>query len=142
MIEYKTILKKNLINVFVDILKEIKNNGLSDGNHLYITFLSNHKDVLIPDWLRKKYPKELTIVLQYEYSNLTINKKFFTVILSFNNKKTNLKVSYDSILSFADPFANFGLKLKSGNEKNNKVQNKNVSNEENNIINFSNYKKN
>ena len=87
MIEYNTILKNNLIKVLVDVLKEIKNNGLRDGNHIYITFLSKHKDVLIPDWLAQKYPKELTIVLQHEYSNLTISKKFFTVILSFNNKK-------------------------------------------------------
>ncbi len=142
MIEYNTILKNNLIKVLVDVLKEIKNNGLRDGNHIYITFLSKHKDVLIPDWLAQKYPKELTIVLQHEYSNLTISKKFFTVILSFNNKKAKLKIGYDSILSFADPFANFGLKIKNNNEKNNKIQNKNISTEENNIINFSNYKKN
>ena len=53
MIEYQKILDKNMLNVFIDILKNIRDNGLSDNNHLYITFLTNHNDVDIPGWLKK-----------------------------------------------------------------------------------------
>ena len=38
-IDYQNILKKNMINVFKDVLKNIEKNGLSEGHHLYITFL-------------------------------------------------------------------------------------------------------
>ena len=38
MIHYQNILNKNLLNVFIEILKEIEKNGLSGNNHLYITF--------------------------------------------------------------------------------------------------------
>ena len=38
MIDYQKILNKNLLNVFVDILKEIEKNGLDGNNHLYISF--------------------------------------------------------------------------------------------------------
>ena len=40
MIEYQKILDKNMLNVFKDILKNIKDNGLSNNNHLYITSVS------------------------------------------------------------------------------------------------------
>ena len=51
----------------------------------------------------------MTIVIHHEYYNLSVNKKDFNIGLSFNNKKSNLKKSFDSIISFADPSANFGL---------------------------------
>ena len=144
MIEYQKILDKNMLNVLKDILINIKNNGLSNNNHLYITFFTNHKNVELPNWLKQKYPEEMTIVIQYEYSDLEINKNNFLISLSFDDIKTNLKIDYDSIISFADPTANFGLILKK-----NKIQKKLKKNLENkkaknksNVINFSNYKKN
>ena len=112
MIEYQKILNKNMLNVFKDILKNIRDNGLSNNNHLYITFLTNHKNVELPDWLKQKYPQEMTIIIQYEFDDLKIDKDFFFITLSFNNIKTELKIGYESIISFADPTKNFGLKLK------------------------------
>ena len=111
MIEYQKILDKNMLNVFKDILINIKNNGLSNNNHLYITFFTNHKNVELPNWLKQKYPEEMTIVIQYEYNDLEINDNNFSISLSFDNIKANLKIDYNSIISFADPSANFGLIL-------------------------------
>ena len=51
----------------------------------------------------------MTIVIQHEYYHLNINKNDFNIGLSFNNKKTDLKISFNSIISFADPSENFGL---------------------------------
>ena len=144
MIEYQKILDKNMLNVFKDVLTYIRDNGLSDNNHLYITFSTNHKNVELPNWLKQKYPEEMTIVIQYEYSDLEINKNNFLISLSFDGLKTNLKIDYNSIISFADPSANFGLILQK-----NKIQKKLKKNLENkkiknksNVIDFSNYKKN
>ena len=141
MINYQKLLNKNMIGVLKDILKNINENGLSNSNHLYITFLTQHKNVEIPNWLRKKYNEEMTIVIQYEYYDLKIEKDFFQISLSFNDIKTDLKIGYDSIISFADPSANFGLILQSNKTKNN---NKKINDEskKDNIINFSKYKKN
>ncbi len=143
MIEYQKILDKNMLNVFKDILINIRDKGLSNNNHLYITFSTNNKKVELPNWLKQKYPKEMTIVIQYEYYDLEINKNNFSISLSFNDIKTNLIIDYNSIISFADPSVNFGLIL-----QNNKSQNKlkkNISRKKSkmdNVINFSNYKKN
>tara|TARA_A100001015_G_scaffold253205_1_gene293249 strand:- start:88 stop:519 length:432 start_codon:yes stop_codon:yes gene_type:complete len=143
MIEYQKILNNNMLNVFKDILTNIRDYGLSDNNHLYITFLTNHKNVKLPNWLKQKYPQEMTIIIQYEYYNLVINKNNFSITLSFGDIKTNLKISYNAIVSFADPSANFGLILqKSKIQK--KVDEKLEDNKskKDNVISFSNYKQN
>ncbi len=145
MIDYQKILNQNMLNVLKDILQNIKNNGLLNNNHLYITFLTDHMKTEVPDWIQEKYPKEMTIVIQYEYYDLKINKNDFLVTLSFNDINTTLKIHYDSIISFADPSANFGLRLKekkTQKEIKKKVIEKKIKNKKDNIINFSNYKKN
>ena len=142
MIKYQEILNKNLKKTFIDILKYIEKNGLEGENHLYITFATNHSLVSIPNWLLKKYPNEMTIVIQYEYFNFTVNKNNFKIGLSFNDVKANLIIGYDAIVSFADPYANFGLRLeqKTTNEFKNKINSKKQNS--NNVIDFTNYKKN
>ncbi len=140
MIDYKKILNDNMINVLKDILQNIENNGLSNNNHLYITFLTGHSKNKIPNWIQEKYQDEMTIVIQYEYYGIKIHESNFVITLSFNDIKATLKIHYDSIISFADPSANFGLKLVE--KKTQKIYNKSRKNKKDNIINFSNYKKN
>ena len=40
MIQYQKILNKNLLNVFIEILKEVEKKGLDGNNQLYITKVS------------------------------------------------------------------------------------------------------
>ena len=149
MIQYQKILNKNLLNVFIEILKEIEKKGLDGKNHLYVTFATNNPETSVPDWLLQKYPSEMTIVIQYEYYHLSVNKKNFNIGLSFNNKKCDLIIPFDSIISFADPSSNFGLnyqfnKTTVQNNKKTLVKKKKSIKKKNpsNVINFSNYKKN
>ena len=62
-----------------------------------------------------KYPNEMTIVVQHEYYHLSVHKSFFNIGLSFNNKKADLKIAFNSIISFADPSSNFGLNYQFNN---------------------------
>ena len=140
-INYLDILNKNMINVFIEVLKNIKKNGLKEGHHLYITFRTNEKKVNIPIWLKNKFPKEMTIVIQYEYWNLLINKSDFKITLSFNDIKSDLTIPFKSVISFADPYANFGLKL-INEEKKSLVKKAKINYNKNNIIDFSKFKKN
>ncbi len=143
MIEYQKILDSNILNVLKEILINIRDKGLSNNNQLYITFFTNHKNVELPNWLKQKYPEEMTIVIQYEFYDLEINKNNFSISLSFNDIKTNLKIDYNSIISFADPSANFGLILQKNKIQNNLKKNLGVDNsKKSNVINFSEYKKN
>ena len=153
MINYQNILNKNLLKVFIEILKEIETKGLSGSNHLYVTFSTNSSKTLVPQWLLEKYPTEMTIVVQNEYYHLTVKKEYFTIGLSFNNIKTDLKISFASVISFVDPAANFGLNYhfnKATNIDHNKKMKKIKKNlkkdvkskKSSNVINFSKYKKN
>jgi len=144
-IDYQNILKKNMLNVFKEVLKIIEKNGLREGHHLYVTFLTNHPKVSIPTWLKEKYPNEMTIVIQYEYYYLIVNKDNFSIELSFNDVKANLVINYESIISFADPFANFGLKLINTKPSNKTIKKntkkKNKTKKTNNVIDFKTFKK-
>ena len=149
MIEYQKILNKNLLNVFIEVLKEIEKRGLDGKDHLYVTFSTDNSKTSVPNWLLQKYPYEMTIVIQHEYYHFSVNKNNFNIGLSFNNKKCDLKISFDSIISFVDPSSNFGLnyqfnKTTVENDKKTLVKKKKSVKKKNssNVINFSNYKKN
>ena len=78
------------------------------------------------------------ILIQYEYYDLIVKENYFNIGLSFNNIKTKLKISFNSIVSFADPTENFGLKLKNTKTKRKNIKIKN----KNNVVNLEEYKKN
>ena len=145
-INYHQILKKNMINVLRDILYEIEKHNLKEGHHLYITFKTDSKKVILPKWLKKKHPKEMTIIIQHEYWFLKVLDKKFEIVLSFNNIKVNLSIPFISIISFADPYANFGLKIITEKniakieKKKNKTDNKIVKKKDN-VIDFIKFKK-
>ena len=85
----------------------------------------------------------MTIIIQHEFYDLEINDHNFSISLSFNDIITKLKIDYDAIISFADPSANFGLILQK-NKNYNKTRKKSEIRNSNkdNVLNFSNYKKN
>ena len=146
-INYSKILQKNMINVFKDILLNIEKNGFQEGHHLYVSINTKNKKVIIPKWLKNKYPSEITIIIQYEFWNLVIKNYEFSICLSFNDIKADLNIPYNSIISFADPYANFGLKLIQNKEiKKDKFKKKSTNKEkgsvDSNIIDFDKYKKN
>tara|TARA_Y100001970_G_C14100751_1_gene785339 strand:- start:632 stop:1051 length:420 start_codon:yes stop_codon:yes gene_type:complete len=136
-IDYQKLLNKNMINVLREILMNVEKNGLNEGHHLYITFDTNNLKTKIPEWLKQKHQNEMTIVIQYEYWNLKVKKDLFNIILSFNDIKADLSIPFNSIKSFADPYANFGIKLNYSDKKINKNKNNNL----NNIIDFNKFKK-
>ncbi len=136
-INYQKHLNKNLINVFKDVIKDFERTSINENHHLYVTFDTNNKKVKIPKFLKEKYPKEMTIVIQYEYWNLKVKKNSFSISLSFNNSMIDLDVPFDCIKSFVDPYANFGLKLNSDTQDiKTKKQNVIRSDQKNNVIKF------
>ena len=147
-INYIKIFERNLQNILRDVLKIVSKEGLKLNHHLYINIDTTNKKVIIPSWLKKKYPKEITIIIQYEYRNLKVLENYFSINLSFDDISCDLKIPFNSIISFADPASNFGLQLISKEKKLEKLsdkirikKNKN-SKKKNKIINLDNYRKN
>ena len=84
--------------------------GLGE-HHLYINFKSNGDEVVIPAFLKAQYPEEITIVLQHQFQDLCVYDKSFEVTLLFGGQKHRLIVPFDTVISFADPSVNFGVKI-------------------------------
>ena len=85
--------------------------GMPGEHHFYITFLTDYPGVQIPDYLRDRYPGEMTIVLQYQFSDLYVDKEKMAVTLSFNNVPERLEIPLAAISIFADPSVNFALQF-------------------------------
>lgn len=108
-IDYDKLIQKSLKNVVVEALKIAEEQGLSGDNHFYITFRTNHPGTKISAQLKSQYPEEMTIVLQHQYTNLTVERNHFSVDLSFGGILQTLHIPFDAIIYFADPHAKFGL---------------------------------
>ena len=92
-------------------LTQAATDGLTEGHHFYITFRTDHPGVSIPEYLREKYPKDITIVLEHKFWDLVVAEDRFSVTLSFQKVPENLVVPFSALLSFADPSVNFVLQF-------------------------------
>ncbi len=90
--------------------------GMLGDHHFYITFLTDYPGVKIPDYLRDRYPGEMTIVLQYQFSDLAVDDERMQVTLSFNDIPEKLVVPLSAISIFADPSVNFALQFQPLND--------------------------
>lgn len=88
-----------------------RHGGMPGEHHFYITFLTDYPGVKIPEYLRERYPGEMTIVLQYQFSDLYVDNDKMGVTLSFNNVPERLTIPLSAISIFADPSVNFALQF-------------------------------
>ena len=108
---YQELIQDALLGVVRKILQETASEGLFDPHHFYITFQTKTQGVQIPHFLKDRFPSEMTIVLQYQFDELTVEDDFFSVLLSFNGRPEKLVIPFKSIISFADPSEEFMLQF-------------------------------
>ncbi len=113
-LRYDRMVEDALRSVVSRALKHAAERGLSGDHHFYITFLTDHPGVVMPDHLRSHYPNEMTIVLQHQFWGLEVGPEAFGVTLSFANEPERLTVPYTAVSAFADPSVRFGLQFDVG----------------------------
>jgi len=111
-LRYDRWIEDALKSVVRKALNYCQENGLPGEHHFYITFATDHPNVVIPAHLREQYPQEITIVLENEYWDLEVQDDFFHVTLSFSDVRTPLHIPFEAITGFADPSVKFGLQFK------------------------------
>ena len=84
-IDYKLLIENAMLGMVRNILKKIAKSGLPKGHHFLITFFSNSKGVIIPEWMKEKYPDKMTIIIRNWFENLNVTEKKFEISLNFNN---------------------------------------------------------
>jgi hypothetical protein len=111
-IDYPTMIDDAMRGVVRKALEQVQAEGQLPGeHHFFITFDTNFPGVKISPVLKKKYPKEMTIVLQHQFWDLATEDDFFTVTLSFNQRPERLVIPYSAMTAFADPSIKFGLQF-------------------------------
>jgi uncharacterized protein len=111
MLRYDKMVEQALRGVVRQAVEEVMEDGLPGDHHFYITFMTDFPGVSIPDYLRDRYPGEMTIVLQYQFYDLGVDKEKMNVTLSFNNVPERLVIPLGAITIFADPSVNFALQF-------------------------------
>jgi hypothetical protein len=110
-IRYDILTQEALRSVLRRVLEDAAANGLPGDHHFYISFNTGAPGVRMSKRLRAQYPEEITIVLQYQFRDLTVGEKGFEVGLSFSGVNEHLVVPFDAIKRFFDPSVQFGLQF-------------------------------
>ena len=92
-------------------MQQVQERGLHGNHHLYVSFLTHYPGVVVAEYLRDKYPKEMTIVLQHQFWDLDISGDSLDLTLSFNKVPERLIIPYAAMTGFADPSVQFGLQF-------------------------------
>ncbi len=85
--------------------------GLPGDHHFFLTFRTRAPGVVLPDFLRDRYPKEMTIIIQHQFWDLTVGDDAFEVSLSFDNQLAALTIPFAALSAFVDPSVKFGLQF-------------------------------
>ncbi|MBV6632055.1 MAG: hypothetical protein KI792_03365 [Alphaproteobacteria bacterium] len=110
-VRYDVLVESALRGVVRQILENVGEDGLAGEQHFYVTFRTGDAEVEVPEYLRKRYPAEMTIVLQYQFYGLEVTDSQFAVTLTFNNVPERLVIPFEAITVFADPSVNFALQF-------------------------------
>lgn len=115
LLRYDKLVERALRGVVREALSAVATRKTLPGeHHFFITFETHAEGVSIPEYLRKRYPEEMTIVLQYQFYDLEVKNDILKVTLSFENKLERLVVPLEAITTFADPAVSFALQFQSG----------------------------
>ena len=110
-IDYGTLMHKAMRTLIFDVLKDVEQSGLPGEHHFFITFDTTVEGVEISEWLRKRYPEEMTIVIQHWFDGLNVKEDGFDITLNFGDQPESLVVPFLAILTFVDPSVEFGLRF-------------------------------
>jgi uncharacterized protein len=110
-IRYDLLAQEALRGVVRHVLADAAKNGLPGDHHFYISFDTGAEGVRISPRLREQYPEEITIILQHQFWDLSVNEEGFEVGLSFGGVPERLVVPFAAIKGFFDPSVQFGLQF-------------------------------
>lgn len=110
-INYGNMMHRAMRGLIAEVLQDVADHGLPGEHHFFVTLDTRHPDVVMADWLLKRYPEEITIVIQHWFENLVVGEDGFQITLSFGDQPVPLIIPFDAIRTFVDPSVEFGLRF-------------------------------
>ena len=120
-IGYEALADDALRTVVREALKRVEKQGLIGGHHFYIAFKTQDPGVELPDFLKERYPDEMTIVLQNQFWGLKVDDDKFEVTLTFQKMPATLVIPFAAMTGFTDPGVKFGLQFRNSSAAANAV---------------------
>lgn len=115
-IDYGNLMHSAMRGLIKTVLQRVSETGLPGAHHFFITFDTREPGVEIADWLRERYPDEMTIVVQHWFENLDVGDDGFAITLNFGDAPEPLYIPYSAIQTFVDPSVEFGLRFEGTDE--------------------------
>jgi hypothetical protein len=112
-IDYGILMHRAMRGLIQTVLADVAKNGLPGAHHFFITFDTTYPGVELADWLRERYPEEMTVVIQSWFENLTVDDEGFGITLNFGNNPEPMLIPFDAVRTFVDPSVEFGLRFES-----------------------------
>ncbi|WP_209503999.1 MULTISPECIES: ClpXP protease specificity-enhancing factor SspB [unclassified Ruegeria] len=116
-IDYGNLMHTAMRGLIKTVLTDVSKSGLPGAHHFFITFDTREDGVDIADWLRDRYPEEMTIVMQHWFENLEVGENGFAITLNFGDAPEPLYIPYGAIKTFVDPSVEFGLRFESPDDE-------------------------
>lgn len=110
-IDYGNLMHRAMRGLIQTVLTDVSENGLPGAHHFFITFDTTAEGVQMADWLRSRYPAEMTVVIQHWFENLHVTDEGFSVTLNFGNQPEPMVIPFDAVRTFVDPSVEFGLRF-------------------------------
>jgi uncharacterized protein len=110
-IDYGNLMHRAMRGLIEEVLRDVADRGLPGEHHFFITFDTAHPDSRLADWLRDRYPGEMTIVIQHWFDDLHVRRDGFGITLNFGDQPEPLYIPFDAIRTFVDPSVEFGLRF-------------------------------
>jgi hypothetical protein len=111
LIRYDILAQEALRGVVRKVLSEVARTGLPGEHHFFISFVTKAPGVRLSQKLVEQYDKEMTIVLQNQFTGLKVTETGFEVELSFDGRGELLGIPFSAIKGFFDPSVQFGLQF-------------------------------
>ena len=110
-LDYGSLMHRAMRGLIFDVLEQVRDHGLPGNHHFFITFDTTHPDVQLADWLKDRYPAEMTVVIQHWFDNLVVREDGFSITLNFGDQPEPIHIPFVAIQTFVDPSVELGLRF-------------------------------
>ena len=100
-------IRQNLYKIVRDVLQDVAEKGLQGEDYFVLQFQT--PKATIPDFVRAKYPQEITIILQHQFQDLVLTANAIEVVLTFGGVASNIVIPYETLMVFANPASGLAL---------------------------------